>query len=148
MTSCGSHTVHNVLLLCDRGNSHRFCSSLAHPTSRDLHAVQPPPPPTATGLMRALQSPLVSQEVVRVCRGPFMLLSPLITGGGGSRAYEPPPLPTPSPPTRVLKNSGPGGVTRRTTAGLTWAAKSPRREVVRSSAGADTVHPPFWGSFA
>ena len=26
--------------------------------------------------------------------------------------------------------------------------KSPRREVVRSSAGAGVVYPPFWGSFA
>ena len=26
--------------------------------------------------------------------------------------------------------------------------ESPRREVVRSSAGADAIHPPFWGSFA
>ena len=26
--------------------------------------------------------------------------------------------------------------------------KSPRREVVRSSAGAGVIYPPFWGSFA
>ena len=32
--------------------------------------------------------------------------------------------------------------------GAEGARKSPRREVVRSSAGADVVYPPFLGSFA
>ena len=37
---------------------------------------------------------------------------------------------------------GGGGLTKGTIVGKT---KSPRREVVRSSAGAGVVYPPFWG---
>ena len=72
---------------------------------------------------------------------------PPTPGGGGGGQPGPvlvcdTPQPPPPPPPRVLKDAvrcGGHGAN---------GAKSPTREVVRSSAGASVVYPPFWGSFA
>ena len=78
-------------------------------------------------------------------------VSSLISAQGGqlARIPDPPPLGTLDPPPKFSNPSFSN--LRFWRKGLVLKVpekKSPRREVVRSSAGAGVIYPPFWGSFA
>ena len=125
-------------------------------TPDQLSPPPPPPPPPLGAIFFAPTSVPQSDQhdeiSSHICRGPEAPTPPL---AGPLTHSPPPPLKVartregvglwpnapPPPPWWAYREAGISG-------GDDFVGKSPRREVVRSSAGAGIVYPPFLGSFA